>query len=166
MLGYVTTDRRGTADPLLCDVAARLRGLGWRLAGAVQVNLETDPERPCDMELHVLVGDQVVRISQNLGAHSGGCRLDPAGLEAAVGLVEAALDDRPRLMIVNKFGKQEVDGRGFRPVIGRALVMGVPVLTAVNPDNMPGFAAFAGGMGIALPASVAQVLGWCLGLEA
>lgn len=166
MLGYVTTDRRGLADPLLFDVAARLRGLGWHLAGAVQVNVDVDPERPCDMDLHVLAGDHVVRISQNLGAHSTGCHLDPAGLETAVGLVEAALDDHPRLIIVNKFGKQELDGRGFRPVIGRALAMGVPVLTAVNADSMAGFQAYAGGMGTALSASAAPVLEWCLSLEA
>lgn len=165
MLGYVTTDRRGVSDPLLYAVAARLRALGWRLAGAVQVNVETDPERPCDMDLHVLTGDTVVRISQNLGAYSKGCRLDPAGLETAVGLVEAALADHPRLMIVNKFGKQETDGRGFRPLIGQALAMGVPVLTAVNTEYLPGFEAFSAGMGTALPVDLSQVVAWCLGLE-
>lgn len=161
MLGYVITDRRGVTDLLLSEVAATLHGLGWQLAGAVQCNHQTAPDRPCDMDLHVLTVNQVVRISQKLGPLSKGCRLDAAGLEHVVGLVNATLDAAPGLLIVNKFGKQEVEGRGFRLLIGRALSMGVPVLTAVSPGHAAGFQAFAEGMGEALPADAAAVLDWC-----
>ncbi|MDZ4094889.1 MAG: DUF2478 domain-containing protein [Paracoccaceae bacterium] len=162
MLAYVQGAGRGQADRLLWDLAARLRGMGWPLAGAVQINIEFDPERPCDMDLHVLDGREVVRISQNLGPLSKGCRLDAAGLEQVVGLAERALQGMPRLLIVNKFGKQEIDGRGFRPIIGQALAMGIPVLTSVNSGNLSGFEAFAEGMATALPPEMDAVLGWCL----
>ncbi|MDZ4136850.1 MAG: DUF2478 domain-containing protein, partial [Paracoccaceae bacterium] len=88
MLAYVQGGGQGVADLLLNDIAQTLLALGWPLAGAVQENIEFDPARPCDMNLHVLTGRQVVPISQNLGPHSSGCRLDAAGLERAVGLVE------------------------------------------------------------------------------
>lgn len=156
---------RGESDRLLAGVASRLGAEGWPLAGAVQVNREVAAGRPCVMDLHVLDGLAVVRISQDLGALSKGCRLDPQGLEQAVALVERALDrqgdDRPRLLIVNKFGKQEAEGRGFRPLIGRALADGIPVLTAVNDHCRAGFLAFAGGIGTGLPAEEDQVLDWC-----
>lgn len=113
------------------------------------------------MDLHVLAADRIVRISQNLGSLAKGCRLDPSGLEQAVGMVEAALDAEPRLLIVNKFGKQEIDGRGFRPVIGRALAAGVPVLTAVNSANLPGFRTFADEMAEPLALDFDAILGWC-----
>lgn len=113
MLGYFVSQGRGEADLLLAGVAARLMADGWRLAGAVQVNVETRADRPCEMDLHVLAQDRVVRISQNLGALSTGCRLDPAALETAVGLVERALEDGVQLLVVNKFGKQELEGRAF-----------------------------------------------------
>ncbi len=111
MLGYVVPQGRGASDVLIREVAARLRDGGVRLAGAVQINVETGPDTKCMMDLHVLSGFDVVRISQNLGALSRGCRLDPDGLERAVGLVSASLRDGAALLIVNKFGKQEADGR-------------------------------------------------------
>lgn len=163
MLGYVIAEGRGAADRVLADVARHLHGEGWPLAGAVQVNSERGEMHPCDMDLHVLAADRIVRISQNLGSLAKGCRLDPSGLEQAVGMVEAALDavHTPRLLIVNKFGKQEIDGRGFRPVIGRALAAGIPALTAVNSANLPGFLAFSGDMAEPLTLDFDTILGWC-----
>ncbi len=163
MLGYVIAEGRGAADRVLADVARHLHDDGWPLAGAVQVNSERGEMHPCDMDLHVLAADRIVRISQNLGSLAKGCRLDPSGLEQAVGMVEAALDATPipRLLIVNKFGKQEIDGRGFRPVIGRAMAAGVPVLTAVNAANKPGFDGFALDLAEAVPLDFEAILGWC-----
>lgn len=162
MLGYVIGAERGAVDDLLASVAALLVARGWPLAGVVQINSETGGATHCDMDLQVLTRDTRVRISQRLGPLSRGCRLDPQGLEEAVGLVEHALDQGPRLLIINKFGKAELEGRGFRPVIGRALASGVPVLTAVNQTNLAGFEAFSDGMGTALPPQPGPVIDWCL----
>ncbi|MFN3955871.1 MAG: DUF2478 domain-containing protein [Pararhodobacter sp.] len=161
MLGYVIGARRGAVDTLIAEVAQALLAEGIALAGVVQVNSETGPQTRCDMDLQVLTQGKQVRISQSLGPMARGCRLDPQGLEAAVGMVEAALDAAPALLIVNKFGKAELEGRGFRPVIGRALAEGVPVLTAVNEANLEGFTRFAEGLGTPLPPDAAQVLAWC-----
>lgn len=162
MLGYVISEGRGVADRLIETLAADLLAQGLRLAGAVQINSETRPDRPCDMHLNVLTLDRQVQISQDLGALAKGCRLDPDGLERAVGMVEAALGGGPELLIVNKFGKQEVDGRGFRPAIGRALADGIPVLCAVGHGNLDRFVDFAGDLAERLPADLAAVKGWCL----
>ena len=51
-----------------------------------------------------------------------------------------------RLLIVNKFGKHEAEGRGFRSLIAEALASGLPVLLGVNQMNMHSFQAFAGDM--------------------
>jgi len=162
MLGYIVTEGRGKADELIRDVALKLQAQGLAMAGAVQVNIETDPARKCQMDLHILSGNAVVRISQDLGLLSRGCRLDPTGLERAVGLVGAALQQGARLLVVNKFGKQEIDGRGFRPLIGEALAMGVPVLTAVNAGNLQAFETFCDGFGEQLPADAQAIHAWCL----
>jgi hypothetical protein len=168
MLGYVTSKGRGASDRLLAETAHRLLEQGWPLAGVIQENVENPVGGPCDMVLQVLAADRMIRISQNLGPMARGCRLDPDGLEQAVGLVERALDGvdgiRPRLLIVNKFGKQEIEGRGFRPVIGRALGEGVPVLVAVNTANLEAFQAFADGLGEAVTPSVPEILRWINGV--
>lgn len=168
MLGYVISEGRGTADLLLAEAARTLLERGWPLAGVIQENVEKPLGGPCDMVLQVLATDRLIRISQNLGSMARGCRLDPVGLEQAVGLVERALDGvdgiRPRLLIVNKFGKQEIEGRGFRPVIGRALSEGIPVLVAVNAANMEAFQMFAGDLGEAVTPSVPEILRWAEGV--
>ncbi|ANT63328.1 3-dehydroquinate dehydratase (plasmid) [Salipiger sp. CCB-MM3] len=161
MLGYVTGLGRGEVDRLMREVADRLRAEGWPLAGAVQHNIETGPTSKCHMDLQVLSGADVVRISQDLGALSRGCRLDPQGLERVVGLVSAGLSKGAALLLVNKFGKQEVDGRGFRPVIGEALSSGVPVLVAVNEGNLEAFLTFAEDLAEALPPDVDALTDWC-----
>lgn len=162
-LAYVTAPDRGQSDALLASVAATLIGQ-FRLCGVVQINTEYDPDRPCHMDLAVLGADRVIRISQLLGEGSRGCRLDTAGLEQAVGLVETGLNGGlPDLLIINKFGKHEGDGRGFRPVIGRALAMGVPVLTAVSALNLPRFLDFADGMAAELAPEHSTILDWFQG---
>ncbi|MGR3494717.1 DUF2478 domain-containing protein [Citreimonas sp.] len=162
MLGYVVSEGRGEGDRLIHAVATRLRAAGVPLAGAVQTNEDRDPTRKCDMDLHILSGHDVVRISQDLGRLSRGCRLDPDGLERAAGLVAAALADGPALLIVNKFGKQEIDGRGFRPLIGDALAEGIPVLTAVNRGNVDAFLDFAADLAEPLPGDVDAIIAWCM----
>lgn len=164
MLGYITAEGRGAADRLLADLAVQLIARNVPLAGVVQINRETRPDRLCDMDLQVLGHDHHVRISQNLGAHARGCRLDPIGLETAVGLVEADLARGPALVILNKFGKAELEGRGFRNVIGKALSDGVPVLTAVNKSNLAGFLEFTGGMGEEQSLDIEALLAWCEGI--
>lgn len=162
MFGYVTTGReRGEADRLLAGVAAHLAGLGWPLAGAVQINTGTCEGGDCDMDLRLLDGSGTIRISQSLGSLSDGCRLDPTGLEDAVGRVSASLHRTPpRLLIINKFGRQEAEGRGFRPVIAEALMQGIPVLTGVGHDHADAFATFAGGLATPLPPTPEGILGW------
>ncbi|NEX46188.1 DUF2478 domain-containing protein [Pseudotabrizicola algicola] len=163
MLGYISAPERGMGDRLLAGVAQRLALAGFRLGGVVQVNTETEPDRPCLMDLRVLGQTGVIRISQNLGRHASGCRLDATGLETAVGRVAAHLEqDPPQLMILNKFGKQEAEGRGFRPVIAEALARGVPVLTGVSQKNRACFDMFAQELAQALPPEEDAVLEWCV----
>lgn len=161
MLGYITAEGRGVADRLLAELAQDLIARGVPLAGVVQINRETRADRLCDMDLQVLGHDHHVRISQNLGPHARGCRLDPEGLETAVGLVEADLKSGPALVILNKFGKSELDGRGFRNVIGMALTEDIPVLTAVNKANLAGFLSFAEGLAEEVTAERHALLRWC-----
>ncbi len=162
MLGYITATGRGAGDRLLAELAQELLARGMAVAGVVQINRETQSDRHCDMDLVVLGHAHHVRISQDLGPLSRGCRLDAQGLETAVGLVMADLSRAPALVIVNKFGKSEAEGRGFRMVLAEAMVAGIPVLTAVNTGNLPAFLEFAGDLGELLPADAGILLDWCL----
>jgi hypothetical protein len=164
-LGYLHSPLRGEGDRLLAELAATLTAQSVRLAGVVQTNTECADDRACDMDVQVLPAGPIIRISQSLGPHATGCRLDSAALEQAVASVERELEreldqTRPQLLIVNKFGKHEASGGGFRPVIGAALSMGIPVLLSVSSLNQNAFSEFADGLCEPVPADTQSVLLW------
>lgn len=146
-IGYVMSPGRGDLDLVLKRFAERLMARGVDVAGVVQTNTDCGDDKPCDMDVQVLPAGPVLRISQDLGPGSRGCRLNPDALEQAVGLVARRLSPATRLLIVNKFGKQEAEGRGFREVMGTALAEGIPVLVGLNGLNKPAFEAYAGELG-------------------
>jgi len=154
----------GVVDDLLAAMARRLGGLGLRLAGVVQSNPGRSDRCACDMVLEDLASGRVRRISQDLGAESRACRLDAGALEEMAGLVEAGLTPGLDLLIINRFGKREAEGAGFRTAIVRALDLGIPVLVGLSPDNRPGWDRFSGGMGRVLEGEGA-LDDWLAGLQ-
>lgn len=156
---YLVSTGRGTIDPMLAQIAERLHGEGKRLAGVVQFNTARTGSDICDMDVKVLPDGPINRISQSLGAHSTGCRLNPEALEQSVAAVDASLSAQTELLIINKFGKHEGEGRGFCATIGRALELEVPVLIGVNRLNLEAFLGFSGGMAEELVGQDA-VLAW------
>jgi len=159
-LGYVITAERGATDRLLAGLAQECIARGHDVAGVAQTNTECADQRLCDMDVQVLPDGPVLRISQSLGKEARGCRLDPAALETAVAEVAKSLDRRPDILIVNKFGKHEALGRGFRDIIGRCLLDGVPVVAGVNALNLDAFNAFTEGMAEPLEADLARLSDW------
>lgn len=160
LLGYISLPGRGASDLFLSDVVARLDGR-LRLCGTVQTNTARADRRKCDMDLQLLSSGKVLRISEDRGALARGCTLDTSVLAQAVAATEDALSGAD-LLIVNKFGKTEAEGRGFTPVIGEALCIGLPVLVGVNGLNLPAFKHFTDGLATTLPADVRRVTDWCL----
>lgn len=160
-LGYVSLPGRGANDRFLAQVAARLQDRDLKLAGTVQTNIERADRTKCDMDIVVLPDGPVLRISEDRGNLARGCRLDAGVLEQAVAGVSRAVPGAD-LLIVNKFGKQEAEGRGMAPLIAEALERNLPVLLGVNGLNLPAFQTFAGGLETALAADIDQVVEWCV----
>ena len=130
------------------------------MTGVVQINAERDDAGPCDMDVKVLPDGPAIRISQSLGREARGCRLDPAALERAVGLVEARLAEGADCLIVNKFGKHEAEGRGFRTAIAEALSADIPVLVGLNRLNADAFVQFSGGLAVELAPNLEDLANW------
>ena len=158
-LAYTMAPGRGDTDLVLHALACSIIERGHRPVGTVQINTESDAG-PCDMDVKILPDGGTIRISQTLGRASRGCRLDPAALETAVGLVEAELFKGADCLIVNKFGKHEAEGRGFREVIAKALAMDIPVLVGTNARNLPALELFTGGDATMLRPEPAALLAW------
>ncbi len=160
-IGYVSETGRGASDVILAEVAALLAAEGVRLAGTVQSNTERPDRAHCDMDVQVLPDGPSFRISQDLGNHSRGCRLDPGALEQAVVAATDRLEGAEVLM-VNKFGKLESEGRGFCALIAEALSRGITVLVGVNGLNRPAFEAFCDHLAEPLGNDPLRIASWVL----
>jgi len=160
-IAYTMTHGKGDLDKLLADFASTLAERGVRTCGIVQINTDCDlPEHRCDMDVQVLPDGPLIRISQFLGHQSQGCRLDPAALEKAVFEVAQRMQDDFDVFILNKFGKQEADGRGFRDLIAEALSRDAVVIAGTNPLNAEKFEDFSGGIAKQIPPKLTDLLDW------
>lgn len=159
-IAYTRSPGRGDTDLVLARLAARLSARGFRLVGTVQINTEQPGNNHCNMDIKVLPTGPAIRISQDLGPAARGCRLDPAALETAVGLTDSRLTGDVHALIVNKFGKHEAEGRGFRGTIAEALGQGIPVLVGLNGLNQDAFHSFCGGEAVELPPEVGALENW------
>jgi nucleoside-triphosphatase THEP1 len=138
-------------DPLMQRIARLLESRGVRLAGFVQRNQPRPGRRRCDMLLEELASGETISISQDRGALARGCHLDVSELLRGMELGRHALSMRPDLLIINKFGKTEGEGGGFRPLIAEAVDHEVPVLVAVPWRNIEGWRLFAADLSTAIP---------------
>lgn len=152
----------GTAiDELLRDVADRLAQRGIRVGGLVQSGAADGDSCCAAVHLRDLRDGSRLAISQDLGPGATGCRLDPAALAEVAAHLERSLDGTLQMLVLNRFGRAEAEGRGLRPVIQKAVAIGIPVLTAVKEEHVEAWSGFHGGLGTALPADRAVVVDWC-----
>ncbi len=163
-IAVVSSTERGEIDRLISQTAAFLQAGGARLAGIVKLP-EPEPEQEatcaCDMAVRVLPDGPVIPITQDLGDGSDACRLDPGAIARAVGEVERRPLEGVQLFILNKFGPEEAEGRGFRDSIGAALAAGIPVLVGVAGPRRADFDTFAGGLAEDLPPEAGAIRDWC-----
>lgn len=163
-IAYISSKTQGETDRLLSEIANTLQADGKNLVGIVkQQDYSSSFENGCDMKVRVLPKGPVIKITQNLGAGSDACRLDPSAIAEAVSHVETGAMDRADLFILNKFGPEEAAGRGFCAVIGTALEQGIPVLVGVGGANKGAFEAFNEGLAVTLPAEAQAVYDWFQG---
>ncbi len=111
-LGYVTLQGRGLIDLLLADVVQRLEAHGVALAGTVQTNIDRS-DRPYATWICACCPTGRWCASASIGAQK----------RAAAGWMPARWSSRccgfrapwkmPRFLVVNKFGKQEAEGKGL-----------------------------------------------------
>ncbi|POF27727.1 DUF2478 domain-containing protein [Roseibium marinum] len=157
----VLTTKGGEVDLLLQSVCDTLRRNGHRVSGVLQRHAEAVDVCCAEMGLELLSTGERIDISQPLGRASRGCRLDPRGLAEITARLTRELDRFPDLLVLNRFGKGEQDGQGFRQLIATAVERNIPVLTAVRSPYLEDWRRFAGDLAVELPEDTAGILFWC-----
>jgi len=148
------------ADRMIADVAYRLRDDGIAVAGLVQTNTAVSGRAKCDMAVEELHSRTVIPLSEYRGPSASGCRLDYTRLADAAGLLDEALKETPDLVVLNKFGKIEAEGGGLRDVLGRIVLLEIPLIVGVPYRNLDQWRKFADGLADECQLSTPDILRW------
>lgn len=149
-----------TAEAVIRRVVRLVEATGLSVAGLIQRDIPRPDRRRCDMILEDLGSGTRIPISEDRGPEARGCHLDLDALGRASLMVEDAIRAGADLAILNKFGKEEAEGRGFRAVIALALEHAVPLMIGVPRRNLEAFRTFADGLAEETAPDEATVLRW------
>ena len=136
-------------DPLIAGFVDDLRRAGRRPVGVVQRGRTCQSENP-QFGVVMLPDGEVVGLASDDGAPTVGCRLDPDRLTRLGVLLATAIEDGADLVIINRFGRSEADGKGLIDLIPLALDADIPVLIAVPERRFPAWIRFSEGMNVRL----------------
>lgn len=148
-------------DPVIAGVVQVLRAEGVALCGVLQHEVANPGNCCASMYLENISNGTQLRLSQELGSGSQGCRLNPHTLAESSGQLLQEMDGRPDLLVLNRFGKGEAEGHGFRAVLEKAHQLQIPVLIGVKETYRSAWDDFAGDFSRALKVDSRSVVTWC-----
>ena len=136
-------------DRLLIDFADDLRRAGLRPVGVIQAGRSCQAEHP-RLGVIMLPGGENVCLVPDLEGCGAGCRLDAGRLAELTKRLAAAIEDGADVVVINRFGRSEAEGRGLIDLIAQALDADIPVLIAVPERRFSDWIRFSGGMNVRL----------------
>lgn len=137
----------------LRDFAQQLQQRGWHVAGLVQeLAYDTSGEKIGLDAIDIRTGEHLplARPSKE-DRESGTCGFDLARLSETSRVLRDAMRAPADLLIVEKFGEREQDGRGLADEIVAAAMQGIPTLVAVPTSALETWNDFSGRLGSLLP---------------
>lgn len=144
-------------DRILWEFASDLAAQGGRAVGLVQLGHHCVDGKLSAMLIH---SGEELPLLQDLGACATGCRLDMGRLLNAGAQVACAVDAGADVVIINRFGRQERNGKGLAYLIDRAIDADIPVVIAVAATHFADWIKFAGGMSVKLNCERSALDAW------
>lgn len=161
-IGVVVYDREARPDAALRQAVERLTATGLRVGGLLQSGQPGNADCCGTLFLEDIAVGRRIQAFELRRQGARGCRLDFASLAEAAGWLRDAIADRPDILFVNRFGRQEAAGRGLRDEIAAAVAEDLPLLIAVGADLLPEWRAFAGPDFARLPPDPERIEAWGL----
>ncbi len=134
-VGVLPYDSSDGLDAAVSEAVCCLRARGIAVAGLLQHFGDAVPGGKQAMWVEDIGSGQVIRLDQPRGP----------GAE---------------LLVVNRFGGVEAEGRGLRPEIADAICSGLAVLIPIRVSLLPALEEFLGGPATRLPASARAIEAW------
>lgn len=160
LAALIYPDERHDIEDLLEGVARRLQQSGRQVGGLVHRQSRYANGNKC-MRLVDLRSGQQFEMTEDLGAASQACSLNPQALARASVVLRQALADGVELAVVNCFGQLEAAGGGFVQEIAAFVEAGIPVITAVAARHEAGWQSFTCGAFVRLRVDEQVLLHWC-----
>jgi nucleoside-triphosphatase THEP1 len=136
-------------DGLIAGFADHLHRAGHRPVGVVQRGRSCHSEKP-QFGVVMLPDGEVVGLASNGGGPTVGCRLDPERLAGLAVRLAAVIEDGADLVIINRFGRSEAEGKGLIDLVPLALDADIPVLITVPEQRFAAWIQFSEGMNVRL----------------
>ena len=149
-----------TIQTILSQFAEELKRDGFRVAGVVEVSRCSATGACKSLAVRDLTSETVIKFSQDLGAGSTACNLDPSGLAQACEAVERAIEDGADVVVLSKFGKLEAARGGLCDAFRAAILADLPIITTVSPLLAEEWAQFAGPLSNKVPATMDALGAW------
>src|ERR1700754_3886271 len=130
-LAALVYDDQQDPDAVLRDFANDTNAQGFRAVGMVQAGQCADSS----LSAVLVHNGETILLAQDFDPAASGCRLDLSRLQNAGERVAEALETGADLLIVNRFGKRERDGKGLAHLVRRALDADIPVVIAVSSQH-------------------------------
>lgn len=157
-LAAVVYDQGQKPDDVLLSFCGDLRQRGFRPVGLVQDGRCQGDQS--DLSALLIHTNEHIPLFQRLGSCSEGCRLDPGQLVMAGARVGTAIDHGADLVVINRFGRLEKEGKGLAFLIEMAVTSGIPTLIAVPSHRFMDWVKFSDGMSVKLTCDAASLCRW------
>lgn len=146
-------------DNILGELANELARRGRKTAGMIQTRGEAKPNCSCrEMHLVNLSTGTKHLISEARGPEARGCHLDWQALTDLAQSLEDYISGDTDVVIINRFGRSESEGRGFRGAIEKAIMLGVQVIVAYRDEYAREWTDFHEGLATECPPKFANLV--------
>lgn len=148
--------------PILADFARELASRGWRVGGLAQETIRGPDGYKREIIATELDSGEKITLAKYKGDRSkeSECGFDTAALAETTRAIRRAIEARVDLIVIEKFGRQEMEGSGLFDEILAAMAEGIPTVTLVSAKALEQWNRLTGGLSTILAADLAAIWRW------
>jgi nucleoside-triphosphatase THEP1 len=152
--------RSENPDFVLSEFVSDLESSGKRVAGMLQLGRQADAHRDHAIHVTLLLHKRDMTLSHRVLPQPVCCGLETRSLHELSDAVTADIRSGADVVIINRFGRLEVEGGGFVQAIATAAALDIPVIVAVPEGNFRSWIAYSGGMSVRLSCNRSNIESW------
>jgi hypothetical protein len=163
-VGVLLYDTSIEVDTILAEAVGKLRARDIAVGGLLQCFGARLPNGKRSMWVEDIGSGAFIRLDRPRGPGAVACLLDPDALAQAACMLQRAIESKPELIVVSRFGNAEADGRGMRAEFADAICSGAAVLVAARFSLLNDLEGFLGAPAHLLLPSAAAITAWVDGI--